>query len=428
MSVMTRTLAIALATLTLLGCGGSEDAATPPGTKTTAAAAAPADAVLAVWNDLEGSELFWADGRTLEPVDGRSVVFTYYYSAADRSPDGGTLALGADDRGYVQLINLDRMESLGTVDVDGSGYFERLHWVAPDLLLASVSGLHSRAVALDPAAQRVLSEHELQGTVLSSRPVEGRLVLLLAPSDRIGPARLAVFDGESVRTAELREVRAGWEQVSEGETEEDYRARQSIPGLAVDPSGQRALVVPAGNRVAEVDLETLEVSYHDLSEPVSLLGRLRDWLEPAAHAKTVDGPERNAVWLPSGLVAVSGSHYVADGDRMDVTPAGLMLIDPSDWSVRRLSDEPNWVAARGDALLASSWKEDSSEQTVIVFDTNGEQRFSLTRRAADLSQASGDLLYVATGEGRRYELVDLETGATVARAAPERAAWLVYTE
>jgi hypothetical protein len=113
---------------------------------------------------------------------------------------------------------------------------------------------------------------------------------------------------------------------------------------------------------------------------------------------------------------------------MDVTPAGLALIDPSDWSVRRLSDEPSWVSTRGDVLLASAWKEGSNEQTVLVFDTGGEQRFSLTRRAADLSQASGGLLYVASGEGRRYELVDLETGATVARAAPKRAAWLVHTE
>lgn len=423
---MIRTLPVALAALALLGCGGTEEAAPPPTTTTTTSAAAPAEAVLAVSNSLTGSELFWADGRTLEPVDGRSVSFSYYYSAVDRSPEGRALALGADDRGYVQLVDLDRMESRGTIDVGGRGYFERLHWVAPDLLLASVSGLPSRAVALDPVAQRVLSEHELQGTVVSSRPVEGGLVLLLAPSDRIGPARLAVFDGEGVRTAALPEVRAGWQH--EGETEDDYRSRQSIPGLAVDPTGGRALVVPAGNRVAEVDLETLEVAYHDLSEPVSLLGRLRDWLEPAAHAKTTDGPERNAVWLPSGLVAVSGSHYAADGDRMEVRPAGLALIDPGDWSVRRVSDEPNWVSMRGDALLASSWKQNSNEQAVIVLDADGEQRFALTRRAADLTQASGGLLYVATGNGARYELVDLETGETVGRAAPKRPAWLVYVE
>jgi hypothetical protein len=82
----------------------------------------------------------------------------------------------------------------------------------------------------------------------------------------------------------------------------------------------------------------MQVRYHDLTEPVSLLGRLRDWLEPAAHAKMVDGPDRNAVWLPSGLVAVSGNTYASEGDTLDVTPAGLSLIDPSDWSTRRVSD------------------------------------------------------------------------------------------
>jgi hypothetical protein len=428
---MLRSLLLASAAVfALLGCGGSEDAAAPreasPATSTQAAPEAEEE-LLAVWNDLAGSELFWADAETLEPVDGRSVSFSYYYSAVDRSPDGGALALGADTRGYVQIVDLERMEAVGTIDVGGrsEGYFERLHWVAPDLLLASVSGVTSRAVAIDPGARRVLSEHELEGTVVSSHPVEGGIVFLLAPSDRIGPARLAVFDGEEVRSTELREIRAGVQQ--EGETEEDYRARHSMPGLAVEPSGGRALVVPAGNRVAEVDLETLEVRYHDLSEPVSLLGRLRDWLEPAAHAKTIDGPTRIAVWLENGLVAVSGEDYMADGDRMETEPAGLMLIDPGDWSVRRVNDEAGWVAVRGDALLASSWH--GSEAGVTALDLEGNERFQRTSgKLVDFSYTAGGRLYAAGNEGRVYELIDLATGETVGRAEPERPAWLVHYE
>lgn len=431
---MLRSLLLAsAAAFALLGCGGSEDAAAPRETTTATStqAAPPAEeGLLAVWNDLEGGELFWADAETLEPVDGRSVSFSYYYSAVDRSPDGSALALGADTRGYVQIVDLERMKAVGTIDVGGrtEGYFERLNWVAPKLLLASVSGLPSRAVALDPATRQVVSEHELEGTVVSSHSVEGSLVFLLAPPDRIGPAKLAVFDGSEVRSTELGEIQAGWEQ--EGETEEDFRSRQSIPGLAVEPSGSRALVVPAGNRVAEVDLETLEVRYHELSEPVSLLGRLRDWLQPAAHAKTIDGPDRNAVWLESGLVAVSGANYAADGERLEVEPAGLMLIDPSDWSVRRVGDEAAQVAVRGDTLLASWWQGDESgEAGVVALDLEGNERFRLTSgELVEFSYTAGGRLYAAGNEGRLYELIDLATGETVARAKPERPAWLVYLD
>ncbi len=217
---------------------------------------------------------------------------------------------------------------------------------------------------------------------------------------------------------------AGWEQI-EGTDESDYRMRQSVPALAVDPEGTRALVIPAGGRVAEVDLDTMEVRYHDLTEPVSLWGRLRDWLEPSAEAKAIDGPDRNAVWLPSGLIAVSGSQYTDDGKTVKVTPAGLALIDPNDWSVRRLSDEPGWVTLKGDAVLASGWKQGSEEQVLIVFDTEGNLRFSLTREGSDLSQVGGNHLYATSDNGTRFEIIDLESGKVVGKAQPRRQTWLL---
>ena len=168
--------------------------------------------------------------------------------------------------------------------------------------------------------------------------------------------------------------------------------------------------------------------YHDLAEPVSLLGRLRDWLEPAAQAKAIDGPDRSAVWLPSGMVAVSGNEYVSNGDDMSITPAGLSLIDPGDWSVRRLSDQPGWVTFRDGAVLASAWEEGSDEQTVIVFDPDGTLRFSLARTGADLSQTHGGFLYAATHDGTRFEIVDLVTGETVAEAQPKRETYLLYLD
>jgi hypothetical protein len=412
----------------LAGCGGGSDdeAAAPQPTGTGAPPSS--EPVLAATGIPEGSRIHWVDGRTLEPVDPRSVEIPFYTATVERSPDGSSLAVGGSETGDVQLVDLEEMRTVGAVAVEGASHVERLNWVRPDLLLASLGGLTSQAAAIDPVSGRVVAAHDLGGTTLYSQSTEAAIVLLVAPSDRIGPARVVVFDGSEPRSVELAEVKAGWEQVED--SEDDYQARQSVPALAVDPAGTRALVIPAGNRVAEVDLETLTVAYHDLAEPVSLLGRLRDWLEPPAQAKAIDGPDRNAVWLRSGLVAVSGANYSYsedDGD-MDITPAGVALIDPSDWTVSRLSDEPSWVTLRGDSLLASAWTVGVDEQTLMVFDPDGTLRFSLAREGADLSQVSGDHLYVATHEGTRFEIVDLETGETVGRAQPKRETWLLQTD
>ena len=427
-----RFLLVAAAAGALAGCGGSNDASTPTrstaGTTTSqSSSTVPEDRLLAASGDGVVSELHWVDARTLEPVDDRGVEVPFFMSVGERSPDGNLLAIGESEGGAVQFVDVDQMRTLGQVDVGSASYVERLHWVKPDLLLASLGGTPGMVAALDPTTQEILSVHDLEGASLYSQAAGKELVSLVAPTDRIGPVRVVAFDGSELREATLPEVPAGWEQI-EGTDESDYRARQSVPALAVDPEGTRALVIPAGGRVAEVDLDTMEVRYHDLAEPVSFWGRLRDWLEPAAQAKAIDGPDRNAVWLPTGLVAVSGAQYSDDGETMKVTPAGLSLIDPSDWSVHRLSDEPSWVTFRGGALLASAWKQDSEEQKVIAFDPDGTLRFTLVRESADLSQTNGSHLYATTYSGTRFEIVDLETGETVGQAAPKRETWLLYLD
>jgi hypothetical protein len=424
-----RLLTVAAAVVALAGCGGDEDQRAAPPAATTTAATRPApselEPVLAVTSDAAGSRLVLADGLTLEPLPGREVALPFFTAVGSLSPGGEAVAVGAGEGGSIAFVDLTAMRSLGTVETPGS-FVQALYWARPNLLLASLGGPTSQVAAIDTRTRKLLAVRDVGGTVVYARRMKGALVLLVAPSQGIGPARLVVFDGSRPREAKLAEVRAGWEQV-EGSSE-DYRARQSVPALAVEPTSERALVVPAGGRVAEVDLASLQVRYHDLAEPVSLLGRLRDWLEPAAHAKAMDGPDRNAVWLPTGLVAVSGNEYVQDGDDVDITPAGLSLIDPDDWSVRRLSDQPGWVTFRDGALLASAWEEGSDEQTVIVFDPDGTLRFSLARTGADLSQTHGGYLYATTGGGTRFELVDLATGETVAEAQPERETALLYLD
>jgi hypothetical protein len=427
--MLRRILLAGVLVLALGGCGGSEDAqrrGPTSSTGTTTAKPPGGEPVLAGRSEGTDSEIFWADPLTVEPVDGRSATIPFFYSVAEPAPDGDLLAVGGSEQAVIQLVDLERMRSLRTIELGAGEFVERLHWARPDLLLASIGGLPSQVVAVDPTTGNVLSSRSLEGVMLASQPAGETVVFLVAPTEGIGRARLALLDGRTVSSVELDGIEAGYE--SEGEDSEDFRTRQQIPGLAVDPSGTRALVVPAGDRVAEVDLATMEVSYHDLSQPVSLLGRLRDWLEPAAEAKLIDGPGRSAVWLPNGLVAVSGVDYSTDGDEVHADSAGLSLIDPSDWSVDKVSDGPDWVTFRGGALLGSSWEEGSDRQMLEVFGPDGDLRFELEREGADLSQVSGDYLYATSYDGTRFEIIDLGTGETVAEAQPRRETYLVYLD
>ena len=85
------------------------------------------------------------------------------------------------------------------------------------------------------------------------------------------------------------------------------------------------------------------------------------------------------------------------------------------------------VAFEGGAILGSVWKQDSNEQKLIAFDLDGTPRFSLVRRGTDFTQvdASRRLLYAAAFDGARFEIVDLATGKTVARARAKPYTWLV---
>jgi hypothetical protein len=421
-------LLTATAAIALVACTGKDHASSPPPAQgsdaaTTPTAVPPPKArVLAAWSRRGGNELFWANARTLAPFGGNSLVLPYFTSGAERSPDGKTLAIGVGDKGVVQFVTAKGLRSLGTVDV-GSAYVERLLWVSPRRLLGSLGGQPARVAAVDPVSGQVSNKRDLQGIIVSSAPAGDALAVLVAPATGIGPASLAVYDGERLRTASLPGIPAGWSQDAvEGE---DPRLRQSVPGLAVDPEGDRALVVAAGDRVVEVDLTTLTVTEHDLAEPVSLLGRLRDWLEPSAEAKAMDGPDRVAVWLPSGLVAVSGAHWTTDGSDIDVTPAGLVLVDPGNWSVSRVSDESSTISLTDGTLVASGYRPGSAEQTLTAFDDRGRWRFSLVRDNADLSQMEGGYLYAGWNNGRRYEVVDLRTGMTVRKVRLARSTWIV---
>jgi hypothetical protein len=96
---------------------------------------------------------------------------------------------------------------------------------------------------VDPLARRVLTQRTLAGELLASGHLPDGLVLLLGPPEGIGPALLVVVDADGrIRTVPLPGIGAGFQEPADYNQigASSWRAQ---PGLAVDPTSRRALVV-----------------------------------------------------------------------------------------------------------------------------------------------------------------------------------------
>jgi hypothetical protein len=193
--------------------------------------------------------------------------------------------------------------------------------------------------------------------------------------------------------------------------------------------------------VAEIDLGSLAVAYHELSRSVSWLGRLHDWLEPAAYAKSVTGPERHAYWVGRGAIAVVALEQagigVKDGENRQLVRArGVELIDTSSWSVRTLSDRAGSVAVTAETALVyggpfaagASFSADEGPAVtgLRAFAADGDERFSLfPSRAVGNVQTAGRYAYVASRGSNDVDVVDVTSGSLVGTARPREAAFIV---
>jgi hypothetical protein len=321
------------------------------------------------------------------------------------SPDQRKLALGTADTG-VQIVDVRRMERLGFVKLRAIGWVTALSWQR-GALFAVVSGdRRTTAFVVDPIGRRVLQRHRLGRTLLAAEPEPGGMVLLTAPAGGIGPVEVSVSGGKGLESVRVPGIAGGGESSDRGGIPS---FRQVVPGLAVDEDDERALIVSAQDEVATVDLGDLAVEYHDVSRPTSLLGRVRNWLEPTAEAKTLAGPQRKAVWLGDGLVAVTGSDY--SGATSDA--AGLSLLDTRDWSLHRLDGDTSDATRVGDTLVAYARR-----SGLVGYDLGGRELYRLFEgREIDGIETSSGLVYVYLG-GKRRAIVDAGSGRVLGRAKP----------
>ena len=387
--------------------------------------------------DDDEAALVRIDPQTLRPVDGKGLDLGRVHGFPTFSPDGELLAFtDVYSYGQVQVVNVEHLRTVARVDIGEESVRDPvgpLAWLDDRLLAVVEDGRPGDlVVALVDAFRGSVDESgRVHGPtwVQQSASSDRHLVLLLGrPTQGVfRPTELAVADSEGrVRTVTLA-------RISSGLVEDEPVSRSVDPALAVDEDGERAFVVGAGALVAELDLETMEVRYHELSRPVSLLGRLLDWLEPQAIAKgPTEGVTRKAVWLGNDLLAVTGSDTdvsVGADDEVEesIVPAGLSLIDTKQWGVRLVDERVGEIALADDALLAWTFAEEFvprrlRESGLTVYELDGRERMRLFEGESiwDL-QAAGRLAYVGVGHWSALHVVDLATGKVVARL--KREAW-----
>jgi hypothetical protein len=413
-------------------CLAAAAASAPSPHPDSSAAAAPRAPLLGFV--LERGALARIDARTLRPLPGRRIETgsggcvprsggqaCFALPAWTRSPGGSRIAVARNGRRAAHSLRLVDVKPL-RVSADlrlAGGPVGLLAWLVPRRLLAVQEvccAERQRLLAIDSSSGEVLARRALRGTALRVARTARVLVLLVAPANAIGPARLVVADGRGgVRVVRLRRVRAGSRLVNRS----SFRTRRRLPGLAVDGAGRRAFVVEFG-RVAEVDLDNLAVTHHDLVQPARPATRPGHRRRRAMHAKAADARTRVANWLGGGLLAVSGAD---EEDRTRARPAGLSLIDTRTWATRTIEPGAADFVVAGDLLLATGPGDPSADGSGIglaAYGFDGRERFRLFEGSeAWVQEVYGGRAYagIARPDGLQAPLrvVDLESGIVAGR-------------
>jgi hypothetical protein len=373
-------------------------------------AAAKRSPVLATVSKGSVVSLTRLDPMSLRPVDGRSLPVGGGAYLVAHSPRGATLAFDIDSGVVLSFVDTATLRPRGSIAL-GVGWTGAAAWPSPTRMVAVLGGeVSTRVVVVNPLTRKTLADRSLRYQILlASDATADGVVFLLSQLSEIAPVRLAVAGTDGVvRSVVLAQITGGTESTADG----TGLMRTAQPGLALDPTRTKAAVVGADGLVAEVDLRTLSVTYHP-----------RALRAPARAAKGLQGWQRRALWLDSGVLAVTGMDFgaaVKDGvEEVTETPAGLTCVDTGDWRSRVVDSGASYLGRAGSTVLAYGG---ATRQGLALsgiglrgYGADGAARFQLfgNESIGDV-QVAGGLAYVTGCGGRCFRIVDASTGALVA--------------
>ena len=360
--------------------------------------AAPQASVLGF--DYDAKRLSWYVPGTLAPATRAATSWNRSLCSWSFAPDRRRLAL-SDCNGTVRLLDVPSLKIVGQTSPGDLEDAAALAWVTPGRLLAvnRASGGVATLLVVDTNARRVMRRVDLDGVLVDRAIVRDQVVLLVAPFDSFGPARVVTADASgNLRTAVIDGVSAGSHLGNAAGTDPVGEVR--TPGFAVDPAGT-AFVVGGDLRAASVDLATMRVSYHG---PTRVL------------AKALNGTTRIAAWLGGGKLAVSGIDYASSGTGGDLkvtsTPYGLHLLDTSTWTYRTLSTSADGLIAAGRTVFGTA------PDAFGAYDASGAHLYDLPMPGRTWLTATGRYGYVCTDRWLT-RITELPTGNAVTTPKPK---------
>jgi hypothetical protein len=341
------------------------------------------------------------NASTLKPVSRAAQTGSTDATYVARSPGRGRLAAFNVNSASIRFLNLDTMRWDGRVAFPGTPKASLWNFANRLVTLTATA----EVIVVDPTRGRLASIRRIDGSLTSSVTTTfDRIVAVISPFDGIGPARLAVIDDTGrVRITPLPQIRAGSATINNASS-----FSFELPALAVDPRGKEAAVMAADGTIVHVRLDTLAMTVHSSRTP-------------ATARKNANGSSRTALWIGSDTIALTGYDSSYDGTREQVTtPAGLTLIDPRDWSARRLDADTSDLAlppfANGCGLCTGVLLA-YGRNGVAGYSFDGAPRFRLFAgtQARPMFVAGS---YAYFGYSRHYTIVNTWTGSVVRTVDP----------
>lgn len=350
----------------------------------------------------DSDRIRWFDPVTLDRTDRYHAALPEQTWTWAVSPDGRRVAIGL--RRSVRVIDTATFRAVARLPEAGRSSI--LAWLGDDTLVS----IGDEEVRTWDRSSEDVRRFDLPDTIAATFVAADRVLLVTGR----GPAGAGSPDTQlvEIRPAGLRAI--ALERIVTFDEDRGEFGLHLTPALTYDPIGQRAFVVPPEGPIAEVDL--VHGTVRSQPTPASFVRTIATSFLPAAHAKMAEWELVRAVWLGDGLLAVSGE--TGSTVDLDVSAAGVSIVDTRDWSVCLLDPRPTHVATSGGVLVTwggADFGEHGGTGLVGYDLDDGGRWHRFGRQYLDLQLYRGYAYAINSWDGWRVRTVDLGTGDVVAR-------------